>query len=110
MGGDVRGELLPYSRQPLGPGGERKRETLVFAARGCDELGQSNRLQQARADPAGEGLSGTGEDRQACPQRVDRSGVRVVVEGVEHEVGDTVAREVRRGLELGSEYQAGGRD
>src|SRR4029077_16034404 len=61
-------------------------------------------------DPAREGLSGTGEDRQARPQRVDRSGVRVVVEGVEHEVGDTVAGEGRRGLELGREYQPGGAD
>ena len=70
------------------------REFLVLRLRGGDEFGQTDGAQQAGCDPAGKGVAGAGQDRQAGPERIAGCGVGVVGEGVQKEAGEPLPRQM----------------
>ena len=58
------------------------------------EFGKPNRSEQACGDPSRERLASAGHQWQSGPQRVARGGVSAVWQGIEKQVGVTVARQM----------------
>ena len=77
----------PVGREPEG-------KRFVFRKRLGDELGQTNRGQQAGGDAAGETGAFAGDQRKPGPKGVAGGRVRIVGKGVQEQVGEAMARQV----------------
>ncbi|GCC43192.1 hypothetical protein chiPu_0026934, partial [Chiloscyllium punctatum] len=81
-------------REPRWIGGKIDRHLLVSLRRFRNQLGQADRMEQARRDPADKRVAENGQHRQASPQRIAGGGVGVDGNVVEEQVGEAMAREM----------------
>src|ERR1043165_7583853 len=63
-----------------------QRAGLILAERERDEFGQANRVQEASANAAWKRGPDTGQDRQTCPERIRRGGMRVARKRIEEKI------------------------
>src|SRR5271170_5482616 len=82
-----RGEKLRLRRQP-------KCEFLIVFRGAGDEIGQTDRVQQASGDAPGKCRTDARDNRQAGPKRVRSRRAAIVVERVQREVGASLARQI----------------
>src|SRR5271166_255473 len=79
-------------RNPSRITGQGQCQRLILLKIGRHQLGQANRVEQARRYPPGKGFAPAGHDRKPCPERVARCRVRIEWERVEKQIGQTMAR------------------
>src|SRR5712691_8122467 len=94
--GAILRELAPDRLQQGRFGGELERQRLVFMQTIRDKLRQPCRVEQARADPAGERIALASQYRQAGPQRVGGRRMRIVGQCIEIEVCSALASQMIR--------------
>ena len=70
------------------------RTSLELFRRLHDQFGQTDCGEQTSCHPACKGLSDLRQHRQARPQRIARRRVRVVRQGVQEQIRETVARQM----------------
>src|SRR5229473_5506261 len=86
--------------------GQLDRERLVFLEVSHREFIETDSVQQTRAQAGHEVLPRKGDDRNSRPQRVGTGRVRIPAARVEKQIGEALAREMRRVLAMRREDDA----